>query len=341
MTILENVPLSLHTTLKIGGAARFFIVVEKKEDIPLALSFVKKKKLPHVVLGGGSNVLFRDEDYKGAVLRIAIREVSVTEEKCRVLLSAAAGEEWDFLVERTVESSWWGIENLSGIPGTVGGAVVQNIGAYGMALSQTLSSVIAYDKQAGSFREFRNDECVFGYRTSLFKKNPNRYLVICATFSLSKDPHFDLSYKDFATLFASLSPNLQEIRNAVLKIRKTKFPNLSKEGTAGSFFRNPVVSEENAKKLEISFPGLPTFPLPEAPGMRKIPLAWLLDYRHGVIDMRGVHYGEVRVFERQPLVVVADKNSKSGDVERLANYMEQQIKEKTGIAIEREVVFFP
>jgi UDP-N-acetylmuramate dehydrogenase len=182
----------------------FFVRVESLEDLKNALAFAKERTLDVFILGGGSNVLVNDAGWNGIVLKI---ELKGFEEKDDLVI-VCAGESWDELVQRTLSKGLWGIENLSGIPGTVGGGVVQNIGAYGAALSQTLTWVEIFDAQAGEIRKLNNEECVFGYRDSVFKHN-SQYVVLRAAFRLSSRPQPNLSYRDLAERFKEKTPTLE------------------------------------------------------------------------------------------------------------------------------------
>jgi UDP-N-acetylmuramate dehydrogenase len=329
MQIQEYVPLSPLTTFHIGGPARFFASVHTTDELREAFIFAQEKKLKVFVLGGGSNILVDDTGFDGLVIKIEIRGV---EEKENIFI-VGAGELWDELVVRAIKENLWGIENLSGIPGTVGGAVVQNIGAYGAALSQTLQWVEVFDTTNGEIRRLSKEECGFEYRDSIFKHDNGRHIVLRAAFLLLKTPAPNVSYKDLAQKFGNSAPSLGHMREEVIMIRKNKFPDLSVEGTAGSFFKNPVLPEVQARQLQRRYPKMPLFGLPESPGM-KIPLAWLLDR---VLGMRGLRVGSARLFENQPLVIVAQKKGSSEDVKKLARMVVATIREKIGITIEPEV----
>ncbi len=334
MIVEENVPLVPLTTFGIGGQALFLVRVATVDELQEALEFAKKKELKILILGGGSNMLVSDAGWGGLVIKIEINGVELIEEK--TMLIASAGERWDALVERAVQENLWGIENLSGIPGTVGGATVQNIGAYGAALSQTLKWVEVYDTETGAVKKMSNAECSFDYRDSFFKHDAGRHIVLRAAFILSTMPQPNISYKDLAARFAGSSPSLAAIRDVVLEIRKGKFPDLSIEGTAGSFFKNPIIEQRQAQALQKQYPGMPLFDMPETTGV-KVPLAWFLDYRHGVFDMRELQIGGARLFEKQPLVIVAQKNTSAHEVLMLAQKIKKEVKEKLLIDIEEEV----
>src|SRR3989344_1171383 len=210
---------------------------------------------------------------------------------------------------------------------SMGSAPIQNIGAYGSELRDTLVSVTVLDCASGEEQALNNEECGFGYRTSIFKRDPDRYVVLSITLSLRSAGELNLGYKDLAAVFSSKgTPTAAEVREAVLAIRARKFPDLSKEGTAGSFFLNPVVSEEKAAQLAKRFPGIPSFP---AEGGRKLSLAFVLDR----LGMKGLSKGGARLFENQPLVLVASRGASSHDVLALAEAVVSRVREKCGIDI--------
>jgi UDP-N-acetylmuramate dehydrogenase len=329
MQIEEHIPLAPLTTFQIGGPARFFARATSAAEVAEAFAFAKEKNIKIFILGGGSNVLIDDNGFDGLVLKV---ELAGVEERGSTFI-AAAGENWDALVERAVNKNLWGIENLSGIPGTVGGAVAQNIGAYGQALSQTLAWVEVFDTQSGTVERLPTQELELGYRGSLFKQQEGRYVVLKAALELSATVAPNTAYKDLAARFSGTNPTIKEIRQAVLEIRATKFPDLRVEGTAGSFFKNPIVTEEEAKKLQSEYPELPTFAMPETSGV-KVPLAWLFDH---ALNLRGAHVGGARLYEKQLLVVAAARNTSSQDVRTLAEKVAAEVKNKFDITIEPEV----
>lgn len=332
MDIQENVPLSLLTTFKIGGPARFLITINSENEIPGATAFAAEKDLPLVPLGSGSNMLAPDEGAPAVFVRLVAENISVEDEGPESIYTADAGVLWDTLVAHAVSDGAWGMENLSAIPGTVGAAVVQNIGAYGAALSDVLESVGAFDMRDRSFKAFANNECRFGYRTSIFKEERDRYFITEVTFRLSKTPSPNLSYRDLKNRFVDTSPSLSEIRDAIVEIRKGKFPPLSEFGTAGSFFLNPIIAEGEVAALHTRYPDMPVFILPE--GGVKVPLAWLFDH---VLDLKGMREGKAFVWDKQPLVLAAEPGARSADVHALAKKIAEMLRKTTGIAIIPEV----
>ena len=340
MDIQENVLLAPLTTFQIGGPAQYFVTAQSIEDIQAGLKFAKEKELKVFILGGGSNLLVDDKGYDGLVIKVELKGIHIEEgqEGTKVMV-AASGEGWDALVERAVTEQLWGIENLSGIPGTVGGAVVQNIGAYGAALSETLLWVEALDSAFGEVKKFTNAECAFDYRDSFFKHH-SELIVLRAAFALTTTPTPNISYKDLAKLFNDLptgqagsSVDIHAVREAVLHIRKGKFPDLAVEGTAGSFFKNPILTVAEADELKATYPELPIFAMPETAGV-KVPLAWLLD---NVLKLKGASVGGARLFEKQPLVIAAKRNTSSSEVQALAEKVLHEVKNKFNLDVEAEV----
>lgn len=337
MQLQEHIALAPYTTFNIGGPARYFVEAHIIDELKESLDFARSNNLATLVLGGGSNVLISDEGFSGLVIKIALQgSFEMQEQGGEVRVRALAGDSWDALVAFCVERGVWGIENLSGIPGSVGGAVVQNIGAYGAALSQVLVSVQVLDTNNLEIKNLTIEECAFGYRGSIFKKEEGRYIVLSATLKVLPAPQPNLSYKDLVTRFADKAPTLQEIREAVLEIRKAKFPDLTVEGTAGSFFKNPILPKAQAESLQAQYPELPLFTLAESTDI-KVPLGWFLDYRHGVLDMRDVRVGGARMYEKQFLVLVAEKHTSAKDVRELASLVQKKIFDELKIKIEPEV----
>ncbi len=335
MDIEENIPLSTLTTFRTGGPARFLLSVHDEADIIHAVSFAKKENLPLIPLGDGSNLCAPDSGVLAAFVRLSMKELTVAITGTEVTISADAGLSWDSLVDRTVSEGWWGLENLSGIPGTVGASVVQNIGAYGAAVSECIASVRAFDTTTMAMRTFAPAECGFGYRTSIFKKETDRYLVTTITLVLSASARPNITYRDLAKRFQGGTSPLRAIRDAVIDIRKGKFPPLSAFGTAGSFFLNPIVSEAERSVLAARYPEMPFFALPE--GGVKVPLAWLFDK---VLSVKGMREGKAFLWEKQPLVIAAEFGARSEDVYALAAHVARLLREKTGINISPEVRLF-
>jgi UDP-N-acetylmuramate dehydrogenase len=339
MTIRENVSIAPYTTLKVGGIARYCAEVTDEAELVEAISFAREKKVEYTIIGGGSNILVSDEGFSGLVILMRMR--GITHEDASdgktALLRCAAGEDWDYCVAYAVQNDLWGIENLSGIPGTVGASPVQNIGAYGTEVRETIEQVRVYDPEIDAVRDMTNTECEFGYRTSIWKRERVEQLVVLrVTFRLSRRARPNVSYKDLTLYFERegiLHPSLAHIRSAVLEIRGGKFPDLSAVGTAGSFWKNPTVPQKIAEELKARYPELPVFPVNESKS--KLSLAWILDH---VCELKGHAHGRAALYENQPLVLIAFPSCTSFEIDSLALHVSKIVHEKTGIVIEREVV---
>jgi UDP-N-acetylmuramate dehydrogenase len=336
MVIREQEPLCRHTTLRTGGPACFFAEAATESEIREAIGFARERRLPVFVLGAGSNVLARDEGYPGLVLRLAGRglDLRATPDGGAELV-AEAGTEWDAAVAFAVERSLFGLENMSLIPGTVGAAVAGNIGAYGAEIKDTLLWVEALDLPAGGQRRFGVGECQFQYRHSFFKTPLGRQFVITrAAFGLKRNGLLNTRYQDVRDFFAAqdvTAPTLADMRNAVVTIRRRKMPDMERVGTAGSFFKNPVIAREQHEALVRRFPGLPGHN--EANGRIKVPLGWILDK---VCGLRGVRKGRVGTHAEQALVIV-NEGGTAAEVEAFARETARLVLEKTGIQVEWEV----
>ena len=317
--ITENVPLALSTTFKTGGAARYFIPVTSLTELGAAVDFAKAKQLPLFVLGGGSNVLVADAGYAGVVVQIQLRGISYTDvSETAVEVTAAAGEVFDEVVAETTRRGIWGLENLSAIPGTVGATPVQNVGAYGVEVADSIVSVTVLNRETGAIEVLSHAACAFGYRDSYFKRSGGaEYIITSVTFLLSRVPQPQLSYADFAALESMSETQTPEtIRAAVTAIRAAKFPDWSVVGTAGSFFKNPIVTTVEADRLRTLYPALPLYPTTD--GYTKVSLGFILDK---ICGLRGYAKGGVRLFEKQALVLVADIGTTAAEIISFADVL--------------------
>lgn len=338
MTIAENIPIASLTTFKVGGNARYVATCKNEEDIQNALAFARERGLSWRVIGGGSNILASDEGYEGVLIRPLLEEIlwstdSSDENEC--IVTAGAGVEWDALVTACCARGLWGLENLAGIPGTVGAAPVQNIGAYGMETADSLIFVESFDAEKGIVSRISKEDCRFGYRESRFKHDPSQ-IILRVAFSLRRNGTPRTSYADLTARkeAGAVMDTPSSIAATVREIRAQKFPDLSMEGTAGSFFKNPIITAEKYKELKEAFAEMPGFPVLDAPNQIKVPLAWILDH---VLNLKGFSQGPVRLFEKQPIVIVASLGATSNEVDTLARDVEQRVLEATGITLEREV----
>jgi UDP-N-acetylmuramate dehydrogenase len=345
MQISENVGLAPLTTLGVGGPARYFAEAKSEADVREAIAWVKEKALPLFVLGGGSNLVVSDAGFAGLVLKVAITGVLQHSEGRKELLDSGAGESWDALVERAVDRNCAGIECLSGIPGTVGGTPVQNVGAYGQEVSATVSSVRAVDLRNGGVCEFANEDCGFSYRASRFNTtDKDRYLITRVTYALSPGGEPRLEYADLRKHFAEREerPNLQEVREAVRQIRRTKAM-LIVEGdddarSAGSFFKNPVITMVHYQRLadEVFLRGLIPPKYPAGDGKVKVPAAWLVE-QSGM--QKGLELGPVAISRKHALAIVNRGGAKAADVLALKALIQSAVRDKFGVELQPEPVF--
>ena len=333
MPIQEQIPLASYTTFKIGGNARYFCAVASEDELIQAVQFAQQKSLPTLVIGGGSNMLISDKGFDGLVIRINIKGIVVRDG----VVSAGAGEVWDDFVAYAVDAGISGFENLSAIPGTVGASPVQNIGAYGIEVCDLIDSVRALDTTTMSFVELSQDACAFAYRDSLFKHQKGRYIIVGVNFIANKNNAINVEYKDLKEYFKKeieqkSAITALQVRNAVISIRAAKLPDWKQWGTAGSFFKNPIISEGKYGELKKTYPDMPSFAEPD--GKVKIPLGWVLDK---ICNVKGLKNGRARVYEKQALVLVSEPGATAEEVSGLAHMLIDSVKEKTGIEVEGEV----
>lgn len=344
MLIRENISLAELTTLKIGGAARFFAAVKDENETIEALKFAENNNLKTFILGGGSNVLISDAGFDGLVIQIKLEGISTEKFENKYLVTAAAGENWDDFCAFCVERNLQGIECLSGIPGFVGGTPVQNVGAYGQEVSETIFSVKAFDRIENQFKVLSNNDCQFTYRTSLFNSSQkNRYIVTSVTFALRENGEPKIVYKDLREFFGERTPTLRETREAVLKIRAAKSMVIDETDanskSAGSFFKNPIVSKEyfseiekRAEKLEIN--KIPFFTVDE--NNVKIPAAWLIE-NSGF--QKGFQKRNVGLSTKHTLAIVNLGKASAADVLALKNEIQAKVKALFGIELQPEPIF--
>lgn len=337
MEVCQNVSLKELTTFGIGGAAQYFCEVRSIAELVEASAWAKERNLPLKILAGGSNVLIADEGVSGLVVHNQIAGQEVRTDGDTIFLKVGAGVVFDEVVQEAVQERWWGLENLSCIPGSVGATPIQNVGAYGVEVKDVVASVDVYDTETETTGTFKRDECAFAYRDSRFKRaEGKRYVVTHVTYALSTTPRPVLHYRDLATWSADRpTPTLAEIRTAVCAIRAGKFPDWHQLGTAGSFFKNPIVSAEAWQKLALKYPELPGHPASN--GAVKVPLGWILEH---VLNARGVREGNVGTYEGQALVLVNHGGATAHDVGAFADALAKKVFDATGMHIEREVTTF-
>jgi UDP-N-acetylmuramate dehydrogenase len=284
-----------------------------------------------LVLGEGSNILFVS-DWPGVVIKPRMASVQLSSETdTEVLLRVGAGYNWDDFVAYTVANGYSGIENLSLIPGTVGAAPVQNIGAYGCEVSEYIEAVEVIDLEQRKVQIFKAVDCAFAYRYSVFKDFPHRFMVSYVTFRLSKTPIFKLDYGNLEQSLEGLEITPRAVREAVIKIRNTKLPDPLKIGSAGSFFKNPILSAVQASQLEDTYPNVVQFPLPN--GEVKISAGWLIEK----MGFKGYRIGDAGVYDKQALVIVNYGKALGTDVYALAMSVRSAVLKEFGVMLENEV----
>jgi len=329
----EHVTLASYTTLKVGGPARYLATVRDLTDLEAVSAFIADQNLPYFILGSGSNLLVTDKGFSGVVIKNEILGIDFQEKtENKVISEFGAGESLDAIVAKTTELNYWGLENLSHIPGTIGATPVQNVGAYGVEVSSLILGVRAYNLQTGEHRRFTNADCEFAYRESFFKTQAGReWIITHVTFELQKNPNPILDYKDLSHLSAIPDINQQDIRKTVIEVRSQKFPDWEQVGTAGSFFKNPIVSTEQALALQSQYPELPVYQI--SPDQSKVSLGYILDK---VCGLKGFTRGNVSLYQNQALVLVQTGDS-AADVQDFISHVSKIVADKTGIIIEQEV----
>lgn len=344
MMIREQVALAPHTTLGVGGPARYFAEVHTETEVREAVEFARSRDLPLFVLGGGSNLLVADTGFNGLVLRIALRGIDRTTAGDEVTFRIAAGEDWDAFVARAVHDNCAGIECLSGIPGSVGGTPLQNVGAYGQDVSETISELEALDRQSLQRRTFTNAECGFGYRSSIFNTTiRDRYIILSVTFALRRGGKATIRYRDLQAAFAEGGGELTllQVRNAVRDIRRNKAMLLvpgDDARSAGSFFKNPVVPQRQFEGLSEMLHGrgltLPGYTAAE--GFRKLPAAWLVE---NAGFAKGFSRGAAGISRRHALAIVNRGGATAADIIALKDEIQLRVFSEFGIKLQPEPVF--
>lgn len=335
MDVMTNISLKQYTTMKLGGEARYMATADSASDVVSLYRNARKENLPIFVLGGGSNVITHDEVFEGIVLLNKIKGfevISETDETTDVKIGA--GEVWDEVVEKAIELGLQGIEAMSGIPGTAGAAPVQNVGAYGQEIADTLISLEAYDSKTDTIVTISADECDFSYRNSIFRdKEKGRYCILNITLRLNKaepKPPYYASLQKYIDDNDIREVNLSVIRVAVLNIRSEKLPDPAELPSAGSFFKNALVEKWKLEELQKEYNDIPNYAMSD--GRYKIPTGWLIDKA----GLRGYRSHGMRVYEKNALVLVNDSATGYDDLAAIREEIMQIVFDKFGIKIEQE-----
>jgi UDP-N-acetylmuramate dehydrogenase len=347
LKILEDIALAPFTTFGIGGPARWFAEAAGEDEVAEAVKWARERSLPLFVLGGGSNLLVSDEGFNGLLLRVALRGIDVADRGGSRIYQAAAGEDWDDFVERTLEDNCAGIECLAGIPGTVGGTPVQNVGAYGQEVSSTIDRVRAFDLHENTLVELTAAECGFAYRRSRFNSiDRNRFIVTRVDYRLTPGGAPTLRYADVQRALDAdgvASPTLAQVAAAVRRIRRSKGMLIAAGDpdcrSAGSFFKNPVVSEDLFQSIAAGSaatpPKFPAGPGLDEKGRVKIPAAWLIEQAG---FNKGYSLGAAGISSRHTLALVNRGGATAQQILALAAQIADAVEAKFGVRLEREPV---
>ena len=337
MEIIENSSLQNLHSFGCNEKANYFAKIGSMETIEKSIQWAKEKNIPYLILGAGSNILFT-KTFEGLVLKMEIMGIKkLKETPSEVILEVGAGENWHHFVSYCVQKGWGGVENLSLIPGTVGAAPIQNIGAYGVEAKDAIASVTAYDTQSAQFITLQNSDCAFAYRTSLFKKDTSRYIISSVQFVLQKQPIFRTEYgaiKEVLHQKNNKQPSLEAISSAVIQIRSEKLPDPKKLGNAGSFFKNPTIAKDLFEVLVAKYPKMIAYPITD--DTYKIAAGWLIE----ACGWKGIQKGSVGCYEKQSLVIVHYNNGPGMEIYNFSEEIIQSVLTKFEILLEREVVIY-
>jgi UDP-N-acetylmuramate dehydrogenase len=343
MVIQENVSLAPLTTLGVGGPARFFVEATSSEEVREALQFAKSRGLALFVLGGGSNLVVADAGWPGLILKNSILGINHRHGHGIAYWDVGAGEDWDGFVAIAVQHHSAGIECLSGIPGSVGGTPVQNVGAYGQEVAETIDEVVAVNVVTGEEEEFEKQDCGFAYRTSIFNTTARgKYVILRVSYALVHDGEPRLAYADLQKYFSNRpKPGLGEVREAVREIRASKAmlitPGDEDARSAGSFFKNPILPSDafEALKAKAAARGLEMPNYPALASQRKVSAAWLVE-QSGFL--KGYRRGRVGISRKHALAIVNLGGATAAEVIALKNEIQEKVEQQWGIQLEPEPV---
>ncbi|MEK7153539.1 MAG: UDP-N-acetylmuramate dehydrogenase [Patescibacteria group bacterium] len=342
MNILQNVPLKLHSTMRLGGNAAYYTEIGDRHELVDAINWAEQYKLPILMIGSGSNIVWRDEGFSGLlIVNKIMRFEEQNEDAENYYVTAGAGENWDSVVARTVEKGMTGIEALSLIPGTTGATPIQNVGAYGQEIASVLLSVEAYDNQVKQFVNVPAMDCGFGYRTSRFKTyDRGRFFITAVTLHLLRGNPKPPFYKILQGYFDEhqiTHPTPQIVRDAVIAIRQSRLPDPAKVANNGSFFANPIVDEGQFTQLQADHPGVVGWPTDD--GRVKLSAAWLLE-QAGFKDFHDPATG-MGTWPAQPLVLVNEKAQKTEQLLAFRQKLLDTVLQKFEVTLEQEPELLP
>jgi UDP-N-acetylmuramate dehydrogenase len=334
MQIQNNVSLKDYSTMRLGGNAKALVTVTTKDELTEAINWAKQNNLPILILGGGSNVIF-SKGYEGLVIVNRLQGFEVlNDDPQTVTIKVGAGENWDKVVERTVQKNLHGIEALSAIPGTAGATPVQNVGAYGAQISDVFVELEAYDTKTDSFIILKKEDCKFSYRHSIFKSLHDRHYVITSiTLQLDRQvpkPPFYESLQKYLDEHQITNYTPQTIRSAVVAIRAVRLPDPSLMANTGSFFKNPIVISDVANKILTTFPAAPNWPMPD--GKFKLGAGWLIEQA----GLKGYKAHGMKTYENHALVLVNESAKSYDDLAAFRQEIIDKVHQKFGVTLEQE-----
>jgi UDP-N-acetylmuramate dehydrogenase len=337
MIVQKDVQLKPFNTFGIEATAKYFIEISSLEQLQEILQSPDYQSTERLILGGGSNMLLT-KDFDGLVIKIAIKGFEVVNEnEDNIWIKAGAGLVWHDLVMQCVNQNYAGMENLSLIPGTVGAAPMQNIGAYGIEIKEVFEELQALEIATGEIKTFDKAMCNFGYRESIFKHEAKgKYIILNVTFKLNKKPTFHIEYGAIKDTLAEMNiseMSIKSISDAVIHIRQSKLPNPAEIGNAGSFFKNPEIPNTQFEALKAQFPTIPAYPVSET--TTKVPAGWLIEQA----GWKGQRFGNIGVHAKQALVLVNYGGGKGQEIKELSQKIQASVKEKFGIQLSAEVNF--
>ena len=346
-----NVNLQPYNSFGFDAIARYFVEINTIDDLQTLIKSGELQKHKTLILSGGNNVLFQEEVFEGLVVYINTKGIKILrEDENEVIVRAQAGEDWPGFVSFCVGKGWHGIENLAHIPGKVGAAPVQNIGAYGIELKDSFLQCEAIALGTGETKVFTKEECCFGYRESIFKSAlKGQYVITSVDFLLKKNAPLHLEYgniKAYLEQNGIENPSLQQLHDAICAIRDAKLPDVKQIGSAGSFFKNPVINREQFEALHKDYPDMPHYDEPD--GRVKVPAGWLIEHSgpstgsgtgSGIASWKGWRDEHVGVYDKQALVLVHYGGGKGKDIVELARKIQDSVEAKFGIRISPEVNF--
>jgi UDP-N-acetylmuramate dehydrogenase len=337
MDLHKDISLSDHSTMNLGGKAAYFTEVSSREELAEAVQWATENALPVITIGVGSNIIWRDQGFPGLVIVNKIMGFEIFElDAENVYLTVGAGENWDSVVQRTVEMGLSGIEQLSLIPGNAGATPVQNVGAYGREIAEVLTTLEVYDTEVKRYITMQADECAFGYRTSRFKTtDKGRFFIASVTLRLTRlkpQPPFYAAVQAYMDQHGVSDITAAAIREAVIAIRTSKLPDPKDIPNNGSFFANPIITGDELKQLRDQFPALPSWPTND--NRFKIPAAWLIE----TTGFKGMHDDETKMatWDKQPLVLVNEGAASTDDLLKFKQKIVDAVQSQFGITLEQE-----